>query len=65
MIPLPTNLDGVPEMRCIVADTALFYIIVGAMLSMLSENTLEQTGTLTTEDAHTALEVAFYGFIND
>ena len=52
-------------MRCVVIDTSLFYIIVGAMLSMLDANTLEQTGTLTIEDAHAALEVAFYGFIND
>jgi len=65
MIPLPTSLDGVPEMRCIVADTALFYIIVGAMLSMLDDNMFEQTGTLTIEDARDALAVAFYGFIND
>jgi len=65
MIPLPATLSGVPEMRCVVIDTSLFYIIVGAMLSMLDANTLEQTGTLTIEDAHAALEVAFYGFIND
>jgi len=65
MIPLPTSLDGVPETRCVTIDTALFYIIVGAMLSMLDDNMFEQTGTLTTEDARDALAVAFYGFIND
>ena len=65
MIPLPATLSGVPEMRCVVIDTSLFYIIVGAMLSMLDENMFEQTGTLTTEDARDALAVAFYGFIND
>ena len=65
MIPLPATLSGVPEMRCVVIDTSLFYIIAGAMLSMLDDSAFEQTGTLTTEDAHAALEVAFYGFIND
>jgi len=65
MIPLPDTLEGVLEMRCVVIDASLFYIVVGAMLSMLDEDVLEQTGTLTKEDAYAALEAAFHGFIND
>lgn len=63
-IPLPATLQGVDEERCIVIDAALFYLVSGALLSMLDES-LYQTGTLTVEDARTLLEEAFNGFMND
>jgi len=63
-IPLPATLEGVSEERCIIIDAALFYLVSGALLSMLDES-LYQTGTLTVEDARTLLEQSFWDFMND
>ena len=55
-IPLPAALDGVEVERVIRLDSALLYLVNGALSALLDLTRYEQTGTLTVEDARAALE---------
>lgn len=55
-IPLPASLDGVEIERVIRMDSALFYLVNGALSALLDRNRYEQTGTLTEADARVVLE---------
>jgi microcystin-dependent protein len=54
-IPLPSALSGNIIERLVRIDEALFYLIIGAMAELTDDWWLEQTGTLTPEDAKVAL----------
>ena len=53
--PLPAALDGVEIERVIKIDSALMYLVGGALAFLADRETLEQTGTLTVEIAKNAL----------
>jgi len=55
-IPLPSALDGVEIERTIRLDSALFYLINGALSALIDFAIYEQTGTLTEAQAKEALE---------
>ena len=54
-IPLPSALSGNIIERLVRIDEALFYLIIGAMAELTDDWWLEQTGTLTPDDAKVAL----------
>lgn len=54
-IPLPSALSGNIIERLVRIDEALFYLIMGAMAELTDDWWLEQTGTLTPDDAKIAL----------
>jgi len=62
-IPLPANLSGNQETRLIEVDEALLYLVIGAVVELIDHTPLEQTGTLTVEDAKTELEGVLYALI--
>ena len=61
-IPLPDSLSGVLVTRTITIDSALLFLINGAMTDLLHYR-LEQTGTLTVEDARQALFDMYYAYL--
>lgn len=54
-IPLPLALSGNVIERLIKIDEALFYLVLGALVELTDDWWLEQTGTLTADDAKLAL----------
>jgi microcystin-dependent protein len=54
-IPLPSALSGNIIERLVRIDEALFYLVIGAMAELTDDWWLEQTGTLTPDDAKVAL----------
>jgi len=58
VIPLPSTPDGQLVERRIVIDSALLYILNGALSLMLAWD-YEQTGTLTADDVLALLSTAF------
>lgn len=61
--PLPPALAGVTVTRTIEIDQALEYLINGALIWLIDKEPLEQTGTLTVEDAKAALSEMFYTYL--
>lgn len=63
--PLPATLDGVTGERLIKIDRALFYLVGGALAEMVERESLEQTGTLTVDDARAALSQMLWDFYHE
>lgn len=61
--PLPLSLSGVIVERVVKIDSALLYLIDGAWAYLLDREPLEQTGSLTVENAKNALSDAFYCYL--
>jgi len=61
--PLPSALTGNIEERVIRLDSALFYLVNGALAYLLDNEPLEQTGALTVENARSALSAMFYVYL--
>lgn len=63
--PLPAALDGVIAERPIRIDRALLYLIGGALAELVDRESLEQTGTLTVDDARAALSDMLWDFYHE
>lgn len=63
--PLPANLSGNIVQRLIEIDEALLYLINGALVYLVDKEPLEQTGTLTPENARNALSEMFYVYLDE
>lgn len=61
--PLPAALSGNMVQRLIEIDEALLYLVNGALVWLMDKEPLEQTGTLTPENARDALSVMFYDYL--
>lgn len=64
-VPLPSALSGVVETRPIRIDRALFYLIGGALEKLADYEPLDQTGTLTVEQAKLALSNMLWDFYHE
>ena len=56
MIPLPAALDGELMVRSVKIDRALLYLLNAAITGLVDKQRYVATGTLTVDDALTALE---------
>ena len=63
--PLPGALTGNTVQRLIEIDQALLYLVTGALEWLLDKEPLDQTGTLTVENARNALSDMFYIYLDD
>lgn len=61
--PLPAALSGEVFERVIRLDSTLFYLVNGALQFLLDNEPLVQTGTLTVENARSALSAMFYTYL--
>lgn len=64
-IPLPAALNGSTEERIIRIDSALFFIITGALSALIDLQDYEPTGTLTAEQAKDALASMLEGYLDE
>lgn len=64
-VPLPAALSGTSIERLIRIDEALIYLVNGALEWLCDKEKLEQTGTLTVDDAKTALSDMFQIYFNE
>ncbi len=62
-IPLPDELSGNVEERVIRLDSALFYIVDGALSALLDYQHYEQTGALTEEDVKSLLDEMYSEYL--
>lgn len=62
-IPLPSALSGVEVERLVKIDGALLFLILGALVELTDNWWLEQTGTLTIDDAKAALNDMLWCFM--
>jgi hypothetical protein len=63
-IPLPDELSGVEIERIITLDSALMFIIGGALSWLVDSQKYERTGTLSEETVRELLETMLEGFYN-
>lgn len=63
--PLPAALSGTVETRPVTIDRALFYLIGGTLEYLADMEKLEQTGTLTVEQAREALSEMLWKFYHE
>lgn len=64
-VPLPSALSGNIVERLIRIDEALLYLINGALVELVDDWQLEQTGTLTVDDARSALAAMLYCYLGE
>jgi len=62
-IPLPSALAGVEVERLIRIDEALLFLVTGALAELTDDWNLEQTGTLTADDARELLSDMLWCFM--
>jgi len=63
-IPLPSTLSGTNVERVITIDSALLFILSGALVMMVDHWDYEQTGTLTVDDAQAELSAMLEDFLS-
>ena len=63
-IPIPPELNDVITVRCLAIDSALWFIIAGA-LAVLPDTALQATGALSEEEARDLLRTAIDSMLED